>query len=434
MKSEKNHLKDYVVWLMAIAVLLWSSVAFGSRIDVPGDYATIQAAVTAAEPGDEVVVADGIYTGAENVGVNFYGKAIILRSENGPENCIIDGEGTNHPVFLFYGGETADTQLVGFTIRNGNFNSGAAVYCVASSSPTIKNCILDSNSANYGGAVCCRFASPTFINCVMIRNSALRGGGAIFLQNSNAKFIHCTLSDNSAPQGPGMFCHSSFPSVVNSILWNDHSMDVEEIHLVYGSNPDVVYSDLKSGWNGEGNMDSDPLFVAYGDARLSEGSPCIDAGTSGVGLPEFDFEGDCRVLGQGPDMGADESTVKGFSAVDIDIKPGGNRNSINLKSRGVVAVAVLNTETFNVFAIDFGSIQFAGATALRGRFEDVDQDGDDDVVFHFETQALDLTEESTEAELTGALMDDTAIVGTDHVRIVPARVGKAEGKGKGKKK
>ena len=40
------------------------------------------------------------------------------------------------------------------------------------------------------------------------------------------------------------------------------------------------------------------------------GSPCIDIGTTAVpdppGLPTTDFEGDLRVLGAAPDIGADE--------------------------------------------------------------------------------------------------------------------------------
>jgi hypothetical protein len=55
-----------------------------------------------------------------------------------------------------------------------------------------------------------------------------------------------------------------------------------------------------------------PAFVDPGndDYHLSYGSPCIDAGTIAVpdppGLPTTDFEGDPRVIGAGPDIGADE--------------------------------------------------------------------------------------------------------------------------------
>lgn len=107
--------------------------------------------------------------------------------------------------------------------------------------------------------------------------------------------------------------------------------------------------------------------------------------------------------------------------VEIDIKPGSNPNSINLKSKGVVAVAVLTTVDFDTINIDPETVEFAGAQPLRWRVEDVDQDGDLDLLFHFETQELDLNEDSTEATLTGKTYEDDDITGTDYVRIVPPK-------------
>jgi len=59
-------------------------------------------------------------------------------------------------------------------------------------------------------------------------------------------------------------------------------------------------------------LNADPVF-AYpedDDYHLSSGSPCIDAGTTAIpdppGLPTIDFEGDSRVIGAAPDIGADE--------------------------------------------------------------------------------------------------------------------------------
>src|SRR5689334_19264351 len=46
---------------------------------VPAEYSTIQAAVNACQNGDTVLVANGTYTGAD-----LMGKAITVRSENGP--------------------------------------------------------------------------------------------------------------------------------------------------------------------------------------------------------------------------------------------------------------------------------------------------------------------------------------------------------------
>jgi hypothetical protein len=107
--------------------------------------------------------------------------------------------------------------------------------------------------------------------------------------------------------------------------------------------------------------------------------------------------------------------------IDIDIKPGGNPNNINLKSRGVVPVAALTTNDFNADEIDPGTVQFAGASPVRCKLCDVDGDGDDDMLFHFKIQDLELGDNSTKATLA-TLMCKTfsgdTITGTDTVRVV----------------
>ena len=104
----------------------------------------------------------------------------------------------------------------------------------------------------------------------------------------------------------------------------------------------------------------------------------------------------------------------------IDIKPGSDPNSINLKSKGVVPVAVLSTDAFDANSVDPSTVKFAGASPLRWTLEDVDGDGDTDLLFHFKTQELDnLNEDSTEAFLTGYTYEGEFIWGTDTVNIVP---------------
>ncbi len=107
--------------------------------------------------------------------------------------------------------------------------------------------------------------------------------------------------------------------------------------------------------------------------------------------------------------------------IDIDIKPGGNPNNINLKSKGVVAVAALTTNDFNAGEIDTVTVQFAGAKPVRWTLCDVDGDGDDDMLFHFKTQDLELDENSTEATLMCETFGGDTITGTDTVRVVPRK-------------
>ena len=69
--------------------------------------------------GEEVLVADGVYTGAGNRDLDFGGKAITLRSAAGdPSACIIDCEQQGRG-FYFHSGETAPSVVQDLTIRNG---------------------------------------------------------------------------------------------------------------------------------------------------------------------------------------------------------------------------------------------------------------------------------------------------------------------------
>jgi len=52
--------------------------------DRPADFNNIQAAIDDANHGDDIVIADGTYTGPQNRDIDFLGKAIIVRSESGP--------------------------------------------------------------------------------------------------------------------------------------------------------------------------------------------------------------------------------------------------------------------------------------------------------------------------------------------------------------
>ncbi|HEX9945029.1 MAG TPA: hypothetical protein VGG03_23720 [Thermoanaerobaculia bacterium] len=57
--------------------------------------------------------------------------------------------------------------------------------------------------------------------------------------------------------------------------------------------------------------------------------------------------------------------------VPVDIKPGSCPNPLNLKSQGVLPVAVLSTADFDVSDIDLASITLLGVHPLRSAFEDV---------------------------------------------------------------
>ena len=166
---------------------------------------SIQEAIGAAAAGDEVLVLDGTYRGAGNVNVDLLGKAITVRSLNGPAETLVDCEGIAETRgFVFQTNEFRNTVLDGFTIANGNMNGatpsqrrGGGVYCFQSG-PTIRNCLLTANSAFEGGGMASVFGEPFIVRTRFIENTSTAEGGGIFNVDGYPKLINSELRGNAA--------------------------------------------------------------------------------------------------------------------------------------------------------------------------------------------------------------------------------------------
>ncbi|MHC4646620.1 MAG: right-handed parallel beta-helix repeat-containing protein [Planctomycetota bacterium] len=216
MKDAKN-----TICAILVALVVTAEFAGAATLFVPGQYKTIQAAVDSAIDGDTVIVADGIYSGDGNRDIDFGGKTISVRSENGPENCIIDCQGLEaepHRGFYLRSGEGPRTTIEGLTIINGYGGKHGGGLCFQECSPTVINCRILKNTASTGGGVACYAASPIITNCVISTNTAsFRGGGIYCMHGDSATITGCTISNNSAKNdGGGIKCSNIAITITDS--------------------------------------------------------------------------------------------------------------------------------------------------------------------------------------------------------------------------
>jgi hypothetical protein len=107
---------------------------------------------------------------------------------------------------------------------------------------------------------------------------------------------------------------------------------------------------------------------------------------------------------------------------EIDIKPGDSTNSVNLYSRGVIPVAIIGNETFDVTDVEVASLAFGPSGApiahASGHLQDVNYDGFMDLVVHFRTQDTGIGCGDDSATLTGETSEGLPIQGTDSIWTV----------------
>ena len=426
------------------------------------EYPTIQSAIDAARNYDIVLVKDGTYTGEGNRNINFFGKAITVKSENGPQNCIIDCNGTlqdRHRGVYFYNNEGPDSLLSGFTISNAfDWGQDKSVISCRGSSPTITNCTISNNmgdgiacagsnltitnstiSNNMGGGISCLDSNPIISNCTITGNSARRGGG-IYCAGSNPTITSCTISGNSAEvEGGGIYASwNTNLTITNSVLWSNTANLGNEIYLASERYPSALtagYSNVEGDSNSLyvepgctviwelGNIDADPCFVMadVNDYHLLSNSPCIDTGDPNY-IPEpneTDLDGNPRIINDRIDMGAYEY----IPPVEVELKLTPQMLNCDSKGKWLKAHVTLPEEIYPE-DIDVNTPAVADPPGVESEFIEVNEYSDDyfDVQIYFDRQifcqALSESEDGLlEVTITGSLLDGRKFQGSDTIKL-----------------
>ena len=186
--------------------LLIVQAASADTLLVPTEYATIQEAIDAANTnGDEIVVAPGVYFDP----IDYSGKAVYIRSQNGNAQTFIDVQGSAGPIVRFANGEDINSVLDGFTLRN---STDSAIE-VSGSGPALKNIRVLNCSANEGAAVRVTSGDVDMDNCNFLFNYANRGGAIHISSESSISCFECNFELNEVRESGGAI-HAAGSSVV----------------------------------------------------------------------------------------------------------------------------------------------------------------------------------------------------------------------------
>ncbi|NQV41803.1 MAG: T9SS type A sorting domain-containing protein [Candidatus Marinimicrobia bacterium] len=199
---------------------------------------TIQEQIDAAFDGDIILIEPGTYV--ENL--DFFGKHITVRSIDGPEVTIIDGN-QNGSCVKMISGENESAVLDGFTLTNGsgwysgtvwlggglvvrNSSSptltnlivtgntvttgigpaGGGISIGIDSDPYLENIVISNNTSGYGGGISIYQSSPTLENVNILENHAILHGGGIYIVEADPLLQRLQIRGNTADNyGGGVY-------------------------------------------------------------------------------------------------------------------------------------------------------------------------------------------------------------------------------------
>ena len=214
----------HLVFSVCVAFVLcaFAGVASAKTIYVPDDYAKIQWAVDNASAGDTIIVRDGKYY--ENLKVD---KQLTIKSENGSDNCIIDGGGSGDVITLYADGITIE----GFTVRNSGSSWPTLLYAGIKVFSNTNKIAYNSITNNCNGIL--SYSS----NNIIANNNITNNRHGIHLDSSSNNII----ANNNIANSVGIYLlHSGNNTIANNTVSNN----MDGIYLYHSSNNIIANNNI----------------------------------------------------------------------------------------------------------------------------------------------------------------------------------------------
>lgn len=293
-------MKHLAMCLSAAAILLALPISLlAVTINIPADYATIQAGIDNATDGDTVLVAPGTYV--ENL--DYLGKAVAVIGSEGADSTTLLPNDAYSSFILIKDVAGLGSELSGFTITGGGLRT---VIDIQNASPLIaENVLIDNN--HYPG-ITVYMIKCSESDAVVRRNFITDNDGplGIYLGTGSEDM---EIYNNTIVAIKGIILAVNGGNVFNNIITGgSHGLQIDTIQAPGSS---FALLDYNNVWNNTVNYDigispgtndiSDNamfLIESLGDYRLDINSPCIDAGNSN---PVYnDLDGSRNDIGASP--------------------------------------------------------------------------------------------------------------------------------------
>jgi hypothetical protein len=195
--------------LMGISLCGLVTTTDAATYYVPGNYASIGAAIAAVPDGSAIIVSPGTYT--ETIAALNLNKTLYVRSSGNASNTVLNGNDT-YRLLRIDNNEMGDPDkyLVfdGFTFSRGRGDTSISPISLVNTKAEFINCrFMDNSSPAKGGAVLVAATAPyngtrthpVFANCEFQNNRSDGFGGAVLVNGGQcqASFKNCLFKNNS---------------------------------------------------------------------------------------------------------------------------------------------------------------------------------------------------------------------------------------------